>query len=267
VSAPGQNAWTSFVELDAVLSQLVDVACAVFGNDLVGVYLHGSFAVGDFDEHSDVDFLVVIRAPVTSVQERQLCSVHAAFPDSIVGWAQHLEGSYVPAEQLRRVDPDRTPWLYVDNGSREMEWSAHDNTAVTRWSLRERGVVLTGTAPTDLVDVVTAEQLRTEAQDTLARFVSDLDILAGLDSAWAQPYAVATSCRILCALATGTVTSKRAGLAWARDVLDDRWRDLIEQAEVDRPDPWARVHRPARPGSVALTKAFGDAALRSPSNT
>ena len=31
------------------------------GSTLVGVYLHGSFALGDADIHSDVDFLVVIK--------------------------------------------------------------------------------------------------------------------------------------------------------------------------------------------------------------
>ena len=37
-------------------------------NNFIGAYLQGSFAVGDFDIHSDVDFLVVIKEELTAHQ-------------------------------------------------------------------------------------------------------------------------------------------------------------------------------------------------------
>ena len=49
------------------------------------------------------------------------------------------------------MDPPQ-PWLYVDNGSRELEWSTHDNCRVVRWVLRGHGVVLAGPDPAELVD-------------------------------------------------------------------------------------------------------------------
>ena len=64
-----------------------------------------------------------------------------------IPWAQHLEGSYAPLALIRRLDPERAPFLYLDNGSTELVWSNHDNTAVVRWTLREHGVVLLGPAP------------------------------------------------------------------------------------------------------------------------
>lgn len=45
---------TGFPELDDVLDRLAAAAAEVLGPELVGVYLVGSFAVGDADEHSDV---------------------------------------------------------------------------------------------------------------------------------------------------------------------------------------------------------------------
>lgn len=81
---------------------------------------------------------------------------------SPVTWASHLEGSYVVKAALRRLDPRHTPWLYVDNGSRVLERSDHDNTAVTRWVLCEHGVVLAGADPKDLIDPVTTAELRQE---------------------------------------------------------------------------------------------------------
>jgi hypothetical protein len=39
------------------------------------------------------------------------------------------------------VDPSRTPFPFLDNGATELVWDNHCNTAVVRWTLRERGVV------------------------------------------------------------------------------------------------------------------------------
>jgi hypothetical protein len=38
--------------------------------------------------------------------------------------------------------------------------------------------------------------------------------------------------------------------------LDKRWRELIQQALDDRPDPWSKVRRRADPEAVARTRAF-----------
>ncbi len=52
---------TPYPELNAVLEELVDSAQVVLRNSFVGAYLQGSFAVGEFDRHSDVDFIIVIE--------------------------------------------------------------------------------------------------------------------------------------------------------------------------------------------------------------
>jgi hypothetical protein len=55
---------TPYPDLNEVLGELVAGARAVLGEDLVAACLQGSFAVGDFDEHSDVDWVVAIRKPL-----------------------------------------------------------------------------------------------------------------------------------------------------------------------------------------------------------
>ncbi len=66
--------WTGIDELDDVLAELVDNASDVIGDDLVGVYLHGSFALGGADDESDCDFLVVSS---TRVDETRLAALRA----------------------------------------------------------------------------------------------------------------------------------------------------------------------------------------------
>lgn len=251
---------TGFRDLDDVLHELVDGLRRALGAQLVGVYLVGSFALGDADEHSDVDFIVVTREDVAEDELERLQELHARLHELDVSWAQHLEGSYVPRRQLAQVDPARTPFFFLDNGSRRLELDNHCNTALVRHVLRTRGVTLAGPEPETLVAPVAADDLRAEALDA-ARDYADWapePTNTGDMSRWKQPYLVLTLCRVLSTLATGEVLSKRQAAEWAIRELDPEWRDLIERALADRPDPWGRVHRSADPELAARTLAFAE---------
>ena len=241
---------------------MTEGAADVLGTNFVGAYLQGSFAIGDADEYSDVDFLIPTNAAITTGQEGRLRSMHAGFPERDGPWPRHLEGSYPPSDQLQTLAAAGTEWLYVDNGHKEMERSVHDNSAVVRWSLREFGVVLAGPHPRELIDPVTAEDLRVEARGSAVLvhqwLLESWDVL---DDAWTQPFVVATFSRILYTLNEGRVTSKRQALLWGQEHLDPEWSDLLQQASDDRPDPWDRAGRPARPGSAGPTKRFARYAL------
>jgi hypothetical protein len=136
----------------------------------VGVYLHGSFALGAGDEYSDVDFLVVTAGPVERGQLEALQGMHARLYSLDVPWAQHLEGSYAPAAELRRVEPTPSRWWYLDNGSSELVLDTHCNTAVVRRTVREHGIVLSGQPPATLVDRVHPDVLRSEARAAIREY-------------------------------------------------------------------------------------------------
>lgn len=210
---------TEFRDLNELLREFVARVTRILGADLVGAYLQGSFAVGDGDRHSDVDFLIPTQRPVTTEQEAALRSMHAEFPRRDLVWAQHLEGYCPQKDERRTLDAVGTPWLYVDNGAGELERSTHCNTAVVRWSLRESGVVLAGPDPRALVGPVNAADLRAQVLVDAKRFMPLLAGWADIDNAWTQPYVVATFCRFLHTLDAGRVTSKRQALLWGLDHL------------------------------------------------
>jgi hypothetical protein len=248
-------------ELVAVLADLVDAARYALTADLVGAYLQGSFALGAGDVHSDVDFVIVTAGTVDEGQLAALSTMHARFPDSPVEWARHLEGSYVPAPQLRGPAGTGGGWRYVDNGSREIVESRHDDTALMRWVLREHGIVLTGPGPSRLLDPIAADELRSEAVGFAVRW--DAATQAGeltLTGALAQQQHVLALCRVLYTLEFAEVTSKERAAGWALQALDPGWTELISTAIEDRPQPWVRVHQPADEQLVAATYAFGAAA-------
>jgi len=249
---------TSYPDLNVLLEELVSSVRAILGDNFCGAYLQGSFAVGDADVHSDVDFIVVTNGEVGDEDLPALRELHRRLHALDVPWAKHLEGSYVPRARLRRVDPSRSPFLYLDNGASELEWDNHCNTAVVRWSLRERGVALAGPSPKTLVAPVSAAELRSEALTAIheyAEWAPGPTKARGM-SQWKQPYLVLSLCRMLLMLETGGVVSKRAGGEWALGALDPSWSSLVQRALDDRPDPWGRVHRAADPEVAARTLAF-----------
>jgi hypothetical protein len=140
-------------------------------------------------------------------------------------------------------------------------WDNHDNSAVVRWSLREHGVVLEGPDPTTLVDPISGAELRCEVLWVIDDFG---DWLRAREtwSARLQTLAVISYCRILHTLETGAVASKRASGEWAREVLDAEWRDLVDGALDDRPDPWSKVRETAETSLVRRTLRFVDYAAR-----
>ncbi len=252
---------TSFVDLNRLLSELVDGVRNALGRNFCGAYLQGSFAVGDADEHSDVDFIVVTNDEVTPEQRAKLQALHQRLYALPTPWAQHLEGSYVPRRILRMPDPERRPLLYLDNGATEFTLDNHDNTAVVRWSLRERGVVLAGPEPRELIDPISPDELREDVRWALNEWAA---WLRSLDSISRRGLAVAvlSHCRILHTLATGVVSSKRVAGEWALREFDPEWASLIRWSLDDRPDPWAKVREQADPELVRRTLAFIDYAAQ-----
>lgn len=248
---------TPYPELNAVLAKFLETTQSILQDNLVGLYLTGSFALGDADQHSDVDFLVVTRSDVTAEQETALQVMHGQLYDLETTWAQHLEGSYITAELLKRPDPARTPLFYLDNGARELVRDPHCNTLVVRWTLREHGIALFGPDPRTLIDPVEPNGLRQEAVQIMRKWRLELDTTPEmLENRWLQAYAVITHCRLLYTVRHGTVASKPSAARWALSALEPRWAGLIERAWADRPNPSLKSKQKANPDEARSTLEF-----------
>jgi hypothetical protein len=279
-----QRGPTPFEDLNTVLTHFLEEVRKVLGDNFVGAYLQGSFAVGDADEHSDCDFMVAIERDLTADEIARLDSVHKsihALPYE--PWRHRLEGSYAPVAVLRRLTaeprdppgemrgPDWTdpglggaparwyPFVYLDHGLQQTARSAHDNTQVVRWSLREKGVVLAGPDPKTLIDPVSPAMLREEVVETM-NLVNRLGLEPMSMKAWTS-FWVGLHCRMLHTLATGRVGSKKASTAWALEHLDARWKPLIERAQAIKEGSRETAMELPDPADVEETRAFARYAL------
>jgi hypothetical protein len=181
--------WTGIEELDGVLGELRDTARRVMEDDLVGVYLHGSFALGGADDESDCDFVVVTASPIDANQLAALRAFHAGLPHRPGYWNAHLEGPYAPVTDLADLSALDPAWPYVDHGGDEVTLDVHCNTEVLRWTLHEHPVIVDGPSPRTLVSPVATATMRSAASRDLPKAI---DAWTNHDrwDAWSQRYAV-----------------------------------------------------------------------------
>jgi hypothetical protein len=275
-------AWTPHVDLNVVLQHWIVRLQEVLGDNLAGAYLQGSFAVGDFDMASDVDFMVALHEDIPASGVEVLDRVHQEIYGLPTGWAQNLEGSYAPVFALRRlsteprdppgeprVDGRREPgtWrpgpfaypFWFLSGDERAVRREYDNCQLVRWVLRHKGVRLVGAPVETIVDPVSSEDLRREMAEMLA---CNVDRLAG-DRSWlrtanGQASAVLVFARALETMETGEARSKRSAVAFARARLQP-WADLVAAAFAERARVMAEPHvdRSSDPLAVAETLAFG----------
>jgi len=129
-------------------------------DNLVGVYLRGSLATGDFiPETSDLDVLGVTERPVSDAEFTALVTLHAQLGALPNPFAKRLEMAYIDRASLKRFEPGlRHPTL---GQGETLVWSEHrNNWVLERWTVRKHGVVLFGPDPQTLIDLISSDDLR-----------------------------------------------------------------------------------------------------------
>lgn len=248
---------TPFPELNTVLQDLVESIQTILGDNFVGACLQGSFAVGDFDRNSDVDFIVALEDELSDTQVAELQVMHGRIFNLACPWAQHLEGSYFPKAILKDHTQRAKQLWYLDHGSRSLIQSDHCNTVLVRWVVRAYGVPLAGQNLAKLVDPIPVAALRQEIRHAIDSWGEEiLTHPEHFNNWWHQGYIVLNFCRMVHDLRNGYPGSKRAGAEWAIVTLDPVWAGLIDRAWAGRPDPAFTVRQPPNAADFKSTLEF-----------
>jgi hypothetical protein len=226
-----------FPGVDAALDALLGGVRGVVGPWLVGLYLNGSLAAGDYTPgRSDIDFIAVTTEDLPADLLPALAQMHAAIAQNHPLLVHSpIEGSYIPLADLRRWDPRRSnhPHLGAD-GHFAIEVHGSD-WVIQRYLLLRFGLPLCGPPLEGMIDPVEPEALRAAAKGILREWWAPrLDDPADLVTDEYQVYTVLTMCRSLYTIRRGAVAAKCDAAAWAIDVLPAPWPELIEQARTWR---------------------------------
>jgi predicted nucleotidyltransferase len=254
VATAGRPDWpTPWPQVNRAVERLRERLHDALGDELVGLYLSGSLALGGFDQaSSDVDVLVATAGVLPQAALDRLARLHAALKAE-GGWMARLEVVYLPVAALRRYDPADTRRYPIAASDREFALGGQGPSWVLdRWVARQHGLAVAGPAPTALIDPIGPEALRASVRSLLLGFwAGQLD---GPPPAWLRPrnyqaFAVLSMCRALYTLEHGEVVSKPAAAAWATRRLDRPCPELVARALRWRADE--------RPDDDALSGTLG----------
>lgn len=204
----------------------------IIGNNLTGIYLHGSMAMNCFNqEKSDIDLLLVIENDITDVQKtnfmKQVVLLNEHAP------AKGLELSVVKREYCKPVvyptpfelhfSPMHLPWFrdnledYVKNmRGVDKDLAAHF-TIINRY-----GIVLYGAPIAD----VFGEVRKADYVDSIW-----FDIENAREAIVADPmYIILNLCRVVAFLKENLYLSKQQGGEWGIAHMPERYHPLISQA-------------------------------------
>jgi predicted nucleotidyltransferase len=231
------NHFTAFPEVNAILQELLMSVESILGSHFIGMYLEGSLVSGDFDEDSDIDFVVVTDEDVSESLFLALQIMHERIAMIDSCWAIQLEGSYISKNALRHHDPEHSLHPNIERGDGErLKLVSHDEPwNIHRFILRDRGIPLIGPDLKTLIDPVAPDDLRRAMLPLLNGWATHiLNHPNEITHRGYQSYIVLSLCRVLYTLHHGDVVSKPKAASWAKETVGERWVGLIDRAWVGR---------------------------------
>jgi predicted nucleotidyltransferase len=223
---------TPYPAINTVLAEWVEGAKRLLGGKLVGLYLSGSLAYGDFvPERSDIDLQAVVQSPLTEDELRSVEQLHKDVELTYPEWANRIECSYVPRELMRELTPPATPRPWWGFGTFYAEAPAGNEWIINHYLLSKHGIPLAGPDFIDLIPPIEIDNVRrASARDLFQEWVPKTDDAEWLSNSHYQSYLVLNLCRILHTVVHGEPGSKKVAGAWAK-AMYPQWKNLIEEAE------------------------------------
>ena len=237
------------MEPSAYLQALTSAAAEVLGDDLVGVYPHGSLVLGGWrPERSDIDVLVVVERSLTAPEQSALAAAWSqeSLPCPAVG----LELSVV----LRSVaaHPNARPAfeLHVTTAPQDakvLDGHGHpgDLDLVLHFAIcHALGYAVFAEVPRPLVLTQVADELTWAVEHAAAE------------------YAVLNACRAWRYAVDGSLVSKVDGGRWAEERLEEPERTLVRTAIALQSGEEAVTLDPSAARAFALRVRDGTATQR-----
>ncbi|SUY48176.1 nucleotidyltransferase family protein [Clostridium putrefaciens] len=220
------------MESQELLDKLVEYSCRIFENNLVGIYLHGSMAMGCFNAmKSDIDILVVVENVITDLQKKIFMDIIVALNDNAP--AKGIEMSLVRSEYCKNfVYPTpfdlhfstmRLNWYKSDYKDYIEKMNGTDHDLAAHFVItKNRGIVLYGKAISDVFGEIPAETYF----DSIKSDISDSQ-----DEVIDNPiYIILNLCRVLAYEKDKLVLSKKEGGEWGIKNIDGIYQGLIKEA-------------------------------------
>src|SRR5215211_5046701 len=157
--------------VDAVVGAIRQAIVAVTGSSLVGLYLFGSLATGDFEpDVSDIDLLVVLAHAPRGRLAPRLHRMHADLAQANPAWDDRIEVIYISTHGLATCRTYPTTIAVISPGEPFHLVKAGRDWILNWYPARQRGVRLLGPPITKLIPPIPTGEYLEEVRRSLAGF-------------------------------------------------------------------------------------------------
>jgi predicted nucleotidyltransferase len=215
-------------DVGPLLEDLTARIRTVLRGKLLGLYLWGSYALGDFDPRiSDLDLVAALASDVDPREYAALDAMHARFAGDYPAWAGRVEVRYATVATLDRP-ADGGEILSISPGEPFNRRRSDERWLVDWYVVRRRAIVLHGRPAAALLAAIPAERFVAAVRANVASLGDWGEQLAS-QSLKRQAYAILLLCRALYATERADQLSKPGAGRWAQGAMPE-WADLIGRA-------------------------------------
>lgn len=209
-----------------VLEETLSVVHSVLGDNLIGIYLYGSLAMGCFQPRSsDVDIILVARERLSEEQRRKTLEYLRACSKD-----RRIELSIVRADVIRNPQYPMMVDLHYEYWGNTFEDEKDNEILSNLYTTRKRGFCVWGLPMGDVFSRIPAQyHLRSVVEDLehTRRHLHENPERVGYNVA---AYWILGSCRVLAFIREEKVLSKLEGGRWGLTNLPKEYHNLVEQA-------------------------------------
>jgi hypothetical protein len=200
---------------------------------VVGLYVTGSLALGDYNpDGSDIDVVAAVATSPDASERSLLAEIHRVN-------ATRIDGPYVPVNALAQPPAEVGPVAFHVDG-RFQVGDCHEVSPITWAILARNAIVLRGPAPVELGVRADDEALRAFSRanlegywsgwaDTIGALIADTDDNDTIEARMVEWGELGVA-RVHCAATTGTVVSKTAAGEYALRTFGAEWHGLVQLA-------------------------------------
>lgn len=242
----GYNYYNAPKDIGLLLNEIVKSYSDVLKDKLVGIYLHGSLALGCFNPYkSDIDFLIVIQDKLSIADKREIVAITLSLAELEEVPPKGLEFSIVLEKDLKNFSHPmpfefhyskdwhnayREDRIDLNKDNKDRDLAAHITVVFYR------GICLYGRPIREIFQPIPKEYYIDALIYDVEGIIKDI---------YKDPiYGILNLCRVLCFLEEERIVSKEEGGLWGINNLPMKyrhlpWKALKEYEEEEESNDWS----------------------------
>jgi predicted nucleotidyltransferase len=209
------------------LSETLSRVHSILEDNLIGIYIYGSLAMGCFNpESSDIDIILVVKKSLSKEQRKKTIE----YLKRVCSKSKRIELSVLCEDVIRHPRYPIMMDLHFEYWGDIFENEKDNEILSNLYTTKKRGFCVWGMSISDVFSEIPAQyHLRSVMEDILhtRKHLHESPERAGYDPA---VYWILGSCRILAFIREKKVLSKLEGGQWGLANLPKKYHDLVKQA-------------------------------------